>query len=536
MQVVGILLLPVVSLAFAPVLESPFFIPKTFALLVGSVLFATLAWSTGLPPRTVLLGPVGVLLACTAISAWHSQFGYLSWLPLFWLVAGVLMFYAACAAFGGREAWLMHSIMASGFAIATLTILQRIPSFDLFRLLRHSSMAAGRMRYFATLGNPDFVAAFLAAAFPAVLWLAYRGSVARALAVTGAILSTVALALTGSRAGLLGVAIVIAVFAIGMASTRQRRWLLVTTTFLIVLAAAGPFSRGLATTLRGRLFIWRVSMVDGFHLLGSGPGTFAYLYPTRLGELFAKYGANDVRQFGGYERHAESDFVEMASETGVLGLAAFLFLLGSWAKRTMRQISQSMSSERRLAIVAAMAGVAAVSVIALVDFPFHRAETWCLLWLWMAVPFAYAVEVVCRRVAWKAILATVIVLAVTLYAVRPLEASYHVSLGIRHEALGKASAAISEYRHALALDAGNDVAQFNLVRSLAVEEKYPEALQASYIAQRYIGEPELWLLRARIQEGQQDNAGAAATLREAIKRFPFDEELRKELAEIARSD
>jgi len=104
----------------------------------------------------------------------------------------------------------------------------------------------------------------------------------------------------------------------------------------------------------------------------------------------------------------------------------------------------------------------------------------------------------------------------------------HVSalnnLGLCHKGLGSIDRAEECYRAALAIEPSQPDALVNLANLLFGREQYPEVLA---VTERLLALPQetrapVRLLRALAQERLGDAAGAEATLREAVRRYPDD--------------
>jgi O-antigen ligase len=89
------------------------------------------------------------------------------------------------------------------------------------------------------------------------------------------------------------------------------------------LETAARFQRLLISKLEGRYAIFEGAfpIIAAQPLLGVGPGNFAYSYTQH------KPSTVEFKFFDHYVNHAHSDFVQIAAETGLLGLASYL---GFW--------------------------------------------------------------------------------------------------------------------------------------------------------------------------------------------------------------
>jgi O-antigen ligase len=174
--------------------------------------------------------------------------------------------------------------------------------------------------------NPNYSAAFAAAAFPAALLLALEGvpgARKNALLAAAAVLAA-GLAASGSR-GAMGVAFLSA--AAGLGYTRRWGWLaglsgavLALAAFLPASALADLFKLGDPRAFsRPRLWGAALEAAAASPMLGWGPGLF-----DRVFELFKFPYFDGVSFYGHNTLHAHSEFFNLAAEAGFP--AALLFL------------------------------------------------------------------------------------------------------------------------------------------------------------------------------------------------------------------
>lgn len=247
---------------------------------------------------------------------------------------------------------------------------------------RPEAFGSARMRVYGTLGNPNFVAAWLCGTIPLSLQAGERAQDLRRRAFWLAVLGVQAFALfaTGSRAWVL--AAPAAVVAAALAHWRSdRSWRGAPGRLLIAAALATAAlwlspARPARETIEGRLYPVRVAAP---HLLstpltGYGPGSFETQFGRWQTAWFAQRGAADpTRRFAGPFDHAHNDYLEFWVEYGPLGLGVFLGLAGWLLVRALGRPAATGA--------AALAGMAALLAVALVDFPFHRPAEWALFWI-----------------------------------------------------------------------------------------------------------------------------------------------------------
>jgi len=221
-----------------------------------------------------------------------------------------------------------------------------------------------RMRVHATLGNPNFVGAYLACVLPlAAADLLPRR---RQTVVFGVIL--MAIAATTSRGACLGAVAGVAAMTAAHRSRRSLALLLATLLMAtVVVGAGGGGTRPIEDTARGR---WYILTVAAPHLLerpfaGFGPGSFGLLYPGWEVEHWTSAGVDTaVRRYAAAQRHSHNDYVELLSDLGVPALLLWLSLTAS--------VVATGFGGSTLTGSAAAAGVIALSAVSLVDFPLQR--------------------------------------------------------------------------------------------------------------------------------------------------------------------
>ena len=520
---------------------APFSAPKNAVLLLATALLAALALisSSSLQPvhaNRPLNIAASVFVALNLASAITSSRPALSLNAFAFTICGVLLFAAARPSHGGKDSatnfrHLQIAIAASASVVSLITIAQffRLTTFGI------DTTSQSRMRMSSTLGNPDFVATFLAIALPFAIALALSAARHRALHLSAALLIAVTTLLTGSRAGLITMAAGVAI----MAFTAMRSQLTIRLAVLVATALACSLALGTtlnprtpSEALRGRLFLWQVTLSGDAVLrpLGGGPGTFAYSYPPSLGRFFSDAAHQPLLRFAGNEQHAQNDFIEALHDTGWLGMASLLALFAAWFAAALRTLRHS---HEHPANAAAIASVAAFCAAALFDFPMHRADTFALLCISMAVPFVRSERPSIPRppISWPRYAAAALTLMLGSYfALSPLAASYQLAQGVSQESNQHFQPALASYQSALRLQPSSPDANFNLVRALAETGDFERALAQSAAAESYVNEPELFLLRARILQNQGRDDEALRELNRGLLNFPYSKQLRDEIA------
>ncbi len=354
---IALVLLPLLCL---PNLDRPFSTPKLWLLAAIDLAIAAY-WFRH---RTELRAPGWpwlAWLAAIAVSAVAAP--YVSLEALLLAILPVPLYTIPVAAERIGRAVLGGAAIQSAVAVLQFCGLDplRAPGW------RAENFANPRMRVYGTLGNPDFVAAFLCATLP--LWAGLKTKRWVAAAVS---LQVAAILATGSRASVLALpAAALLLWLRGAA----RRWWLAGIPVVAALLWLSP-ARPLGVTLEGRWYLTRVAAAHWSDIppAGFGPGGFELRFANWQSKWLAEEANESLRRFAGAVDHAHNEYVEIAVEYGPVGLAAFLSLCAWLMAKAWRVPASPWRA-------GAWAGLAALFAIACVDFPFHRPAEWGLFWL-----------------------------------------------------------------------------------------------------------------------------------------------------------
>ncbi len=271
-------------------------------------------------------------------------------LSLIWHAVLMRYYDAPYAARAIYWSYVLSAILACGAAIVMLTT--RVPA-SLY------SVANGRA--VGTFVLPGELAGYAIVLLPISYALA-RIAKERALriAATIALLAgALAIVLTFSRTGWIGLACAIAFF-VALQSQRQRRG---------VAVAAAVVLAGLAIVLLlfnerhnpsenyTRISIWQAALgaIDRFPLTGVGPFGFSHLYP------LVRLPDGDETAF-----HAHSLYLTFFAELGIVGFSAFLWTLWEFAAEMNRRL-RAASADARMLGLAIAAGLVGTLVQGLID-------------------------------------------------------------------------------------------------------------------------------------------------------------------------
>jgi len=258
-------------------------------------------------------------------------------------------------------------------------------------------------RLFGTLGNPNFLAAYVLMALPVAtisFWMSRRP------AVKGLLLFTVLIMLgciffTKSRGALYALAVEMAALAAYMFFDARRadglwrnnrRWMLALG--LLALLSLGlptvrsaiteAVSRTAATLnvralhITPRLYIWRsaLQMIRDRPLTGSGLDTFQITFPKyRLAEYWRL-------EWNGTPEKAHNFFLQIGATTGLLGLGAWLWMIILYFIILARQMRTLSPPRRHLAFGI---GVAQLGFLVQNQFNFTVVAYGSLFWFFLAL-------------------------------------------------------------------------------------------------------------------------------------------------------
>jgi putative inorganic carbon (HCO3(-)) transporter len=237
-------------------------------------------------------------------------------------------------------------------------------------------------RAFSTFGNPNVLAEYLIFTIPftlALLWY-QRGWFERLLLGAVALVQVLCLVLTLSRSGWVAFAFSLAVFALLL--DRRLVWAgagvgVLLLPFLLQIDLLwvrfiSIFSLKDSSNAH-RIVVWRetLGMIGEFWVTGVGLGhrAFRVVYPSF---------AFDRSKF---PFHSHNTYLQLAVETGIFGLLAFILLLGSTAKGAVRQFFRSRNRFTRCLLAAGISSLAGVLVFGLFESVLYLPKIIIMFWL-----------------------------------------------------------------------------------------------------------------------------------------------------------
>lgn len=405
---VGLLVL-IVPVVVMPSARDSFALPKlVVAQVLGLASLVVLAFqllSSGRitrwrPPALMATVP---LVAVAALGWIFTSHRVLTAEGLAALAIGIACLVGWSVGIGARKLDVLLALLTVPAAV--LAMLALLQAFKLFQPFAFA--ARGRMAISSLAGNVGALGAFLV--LPLLIAQTRLRSTKRRSWYWWWFVAVIVL----SVAGLASTQTLTPLLAAGAGSALlwyvllpRRRWFALAACLLIVggllVAGVAPLrsravhkweavrSGNVNALLTGRLDGWRAAlwMIEHHPLLGVGEGAFvAEFVPAKLA-LIDKGVRFDVYQTTPVFSHAHNEFLEVGADLGIVGLVALawaLFILG----RVAICASAGAASERALM----WAGLLALALLSLADFPFRLALVGYPATLFLAWIFRSAAEV-----------------------------------------------------------------------------------------------------------------------------------------------
>lgn len=264
-----------------------------------------------------------------------------------------------------------------------------------------NSQLAQDTRVYSYLGNPNLLAGYLIPALALSIGAVFvwRRKLPKALAVTMVIVNALCLYYTDSRGGWLGMLAMLTGFFLllrywwgSYLSPFWRRWLLpivfgAVAAFLVTaIVVVEPLRLRIASIFAGRedssnnfrINVWAAvfEMIRDRPIIGIGPGNDAFnkIYPLYMRPRYTALSAYSV-------------FLELAVETGLIGLGCFLWLIVVTINGGMQQLSRLRKTANREGfwLMAAIAAIAGLLTHGIVDTVWYRPQINTLWWLMVAI-------------------------------------------------------------------------------------------------------------------------------------------------------
>jgi len=395
-------LLGFVVLVAAPGATQPFTAPKLLVGTAGSAVIVLWAIATSRLRWRVPAGLAFALAAFAAVmglAAAHGGAGSFS--QFAFLLSGPIVLILILALDDSDLARPACGLVWAAAVVAAVAVVQRA-GLDPWRLAGwapSAEYASPRMRAYATLGNPNFVASVLAVSLPWAI-VVFSGAGARVLVSAALVTGILA---TGSRVGLVAAGAGLASLAWASrpvvrlpakSAGQERRGptsaakpaLAILVLAVVVVLAAALSERAVMESIAGRLLPVRVAWPQAPHhpIFGLGLGAVARDYATWQAAFFADPTHASLARFAGDFDHLHNEPIEWLVETGLVGLAAWVAVV-VLALRAGARRGEPPDARAHTMRTAALSALVAVAAVSLADFPLHRPADYLAVWLALAV-------------------------------------------------------------------------------------------------------------------------------------------------------
>jgi len=533
-------------------------------------------------PRTYLDKPLLIFFLVALLSVAYSfyihpkfklailSFGGRNLLFLF--LNCIVIFYITVYLLGDERN--LKRLLYIAFVVGTLASLYAILQYKGIEPIWPRKIDPFGTRSVSTFGNPNFLASFLILILPVIAVLAvYEKSLIKKLFLGGLFgVNLLGLLVARTRSAWLGlfVALIFLTFFLVFHQfsliSRNRKWLifLAGVLFLVMLYPVRVERQGERKVMVAkvafakvksiadfkqmayvqRFLIWQAaySMFKESPLLGHGWGNFEIIYPFHQGKYLK------IKKYSPFRTHANNahnEILEIASQTGIVGLGVYIWLFILFFKIGIDGYRKLTTEYDKTVVLGLLASIFGMLVDNLLNVSLHFPMPALLFWVWMglAMGICHRWGVWERRISIKKFLVYplgIIIFGIILFnlkyfrgevhyfkgfkyaknnttlgnAVKECELSYKIyplnvdnnyELGNAYARLNEKEKAIWAYLEAIEVNPGYDEIYSNLGIMYGQTERIPEAIEAlsksieinplsvptrSYLAQVHIGRKE----------------------------------------------
>lgn len=432
---------------------------------------------------------------------WHDE-------KLFWL-SGCFIFYF-------QTSIILKGIINQGWhrlTLIPLTVICVVAATEavlgILQLYGISAIYHSQFKITGTFFNPAPYAGYLVASLPWALLLStikQKSAFAKFIYWLGylsACLILIAIPSTRSRAAYLGAGIVLTIWLFN----RYHPWMYVkrvlNTSYKKKLAYSLlplltiPLIAGLYLVKKdsasGRLLIWKVAVttIKERPLTGNGFNTLQATLAPRQACYFASGNATEnEKMLAGSVRWAFNEFLQTASEIGLVGLALFVLVVGY---ALFYRLPQPLSMQNKMAIAASRASLAGILVFGCFSYPFYSLPVTLLFFFSLAVlsafcTYCFTTQKKAYNVIWQISFFISSILLGVFYINQIPKQNKAYWLWDEAEKLYQTTAykeANESFAGAYPVLRHNGLFLQQYGKSLSLEEKYPEAIDILIQATNY---------------------------------------------------
>ena len=332
----------------------------------------SLRWNPLFPPMIAFAGLMCIQLLPGVSAYWHATLSQL----LLYVSYGILCFLLVQTLTRSRDVRMLSTAVAIyGPAMALFAVLQNLSAPNKLYWLKAPRFGGW---IYGPYVNHNHYAGLMEMLIPVPLVFAFShfGNLRkRWIAASAAAFMAATIFLSGSRGGMIAFAVEIAIFLALVFRERQKQnAMLLLGGFLVISLAmiawtgarevkariatlASDKHSDLASDIRLQIDRDILSMTKQRPIMGWGQGTFADVYP-RFRSFYADAVVNA----------AHNDFLQVFTETGILGCGIMLWFLAITLRNALRKSAKWTSNLNGTVAVAALLGISGILVHSLVDF------------------------------------------------------------------------------------------------------------------------------------------------------------------------
>jgi tetratricopeptide (TPR) repeat protein len=310
-----------------------------------------------------------------------------------------------------------------------------------------------------------------------------------------------------------------------------------------------------AAQLSGRVYLWRFSWPIFWQhpMVGSGWAAYQLLYLELQGKFLSAHP-----EYVGYwtnNRLLHNDPLELLLETGLLGFAAFVWILWTYGREAQGMRRQAVGAWPRCALAASVGGVTGIIGDSVFNYQFAVPPTYILLFTLLAIPALLGgaevdkesggrpspVLPARRRPWWFAlqVAGSVVILAAAggllWQQTRVLASERLYQTASDLEDHNNLTAAEDAFRRSVDRNDLNGRAHFGLSRVLYSRGRSLEALEEIVRAERTYTDSHQEVLRARILDQMGKDSEALAAYRHALWLDPTLTSVQEDIARLSQA-
>ncbi|MDM8536282.1 O-antigen ligase family protein [Desulfobacterales bacterium HSG17] len=327
--------------------------------------------------RTPLDMPILAIICLSTASTIFSTHQYTSIQSILLQLNYIAVFYLVIHTIGTRSQFrqIVYVILGVGTFLSVFGLIKQ-SGFNPFPWWEYTNIGQNIRRLSATYGNPDHLAGYMEMAIPVGLGFLITGikEGKRVLLVFAVLLMVTALIFSMSRGGWIGLLLGLFFMAIILIQSQYFKYKKITAGLILcflvialviisstdVVMRAKTFEQG-EDVVDNRVTVWKgiLDMIPDYALLGSGPGTFAF--------VFTQYQPPGLRA---HFTMAHNDFLHFLSELGFafIIIAVWIILMFYW--KGLKKM-QKKSRLVRGVTLGSMSGITAMLIHSAGDFNLH---------------------------------------------------------------------------------------------------------------------------------------------------------------------